>query len=148
MTNVESATTYHCPICGSTDCNDKIAKVPLGIAGRPSGSGVRKSGRFHTTTERVFRGGRLVVGINQTIPWEEAQALGLVEADLGHLETPMQVEPPATPPPPADDKEDTSEDEEEQVVETAKAPPSQAAIRRRSGRKPGQPAKGRGLRNG
>jgi hypothetical protein len=77
-----------CAICGGPpgECSDTMmAAVPLGIGGKPVGSGQWKSGRFFTTTSRVTRNGRLVYGIGTPIPWEEAAELGLVEPEAPRL---------------------------------------------------------------
>lgn len=122
-----SESTYYCPVCGATDCNDEIAKVPFGMASRPSTSGMKRTGRFFTTTDRVWRKGRLVVGIDQTIPWEEAQALGLVEPE--EVVTPL-IEAEQNPAPPPTEAEPDGE-LEEAAVELAAVPAQQAAIVRR-----------------
>lgn len=113
-----------CVVCGGPAgaCSDTMIKaVPLTIAGKPEGSGQWKSGRFFTTTTRVFKNNRLVYGVGSAIPWAEAAELGLVEP-----------EPPRYPPVHAPEVvEVTGEDGEKETTQVVN-PQAVAAVKRRT----------------
>ena len=125
-------TNGDCDICGAAGgkCGDFISGLPLGVALEPKGNGQMKSGRFYRTTERVFRNGRLVVGIGVDMPWEQAIELGLVEAPPTEP-TVLGIEPPT------EVVEITEADIQESKPELVAAEDITAAIKRRPKNKPG-----------
>lgn len=88
---------------------------------------MKRNGKFYTTTERVFRNNRLVLGQGDTVPWERAVELGLVESDDPIIETP-EVEPPHEMPP--------REENGEHVPELVADPDITATIVRRKRKNP------------
>lgn len=103
------------------------ASIPLEYATTPKDVGVTRNGKFYTTTERVFRNNRLVLGQGDTVPWERAVELGLVESDDPVIETP-EVEPPHEMPP--------REENGEHVPELVADPDITATIVRRKRKNP------------